>query len=223
MHEELINWLPILIALVAGFALGLAVSFALRIIQSRTARQLAEELFRESEERRNEVMEAVMGHIKASFGSLSLEALGRSTDEFLKLAKSRLDSDRAAGVKELEAKKGLIDEQLKRMGSELENVGRLVKELEKDRVEKFGDLTGQLKLAREQTADLASTTNALREALASTKQRGQWGERMAEDVLRAAGFVEGINYQKQKTMAGESVATAGSDWIDGMAPEGARR
>ena len=203
MHEELINWLPILIALVAGFALGLAVSFALRIIQSRTARQLAEELFRESEERRNEILESVMGHIKASFGSLSLEALGRSTDEFLKLAKSRLDSDRAVGVKELEAKKGLIDEQLKRMGSELENVGRLVKELEKDRVEKFGDLTGQLKLAREQTADLASTTNALREALASTKQRGQWGERMAEDVLKAAGFVEGINYQKQKTMAGK--------------------
>ena len=69
-------------------------------------------------------------------------------------------------------------------------------------MEKFGDLTGQLKLARDQTADLARTTNALRAALASTKKRGQWGERMAEDVLRAAGFSEGINYQKQKAMAG---------------------
>ncbi|HEO64616.1 MAG TPA: DNA recombination protein RmuC, partial [Spirochaetes bacterium] len=29
--------------------------------------------------------------------------------------------------------------------------------------------------------------------------RGQWGERMAEDVLKLSGFIEGINYQKQMT------------------------
>ena len=28
--------------------------------------------------------------------------------------------------------------------------------------------------------------------------RGQWGERMAEDVLQLAGFLEGINYHKQR-------------------------
>ena len=40
----------------------------------------------------------------------------------------------------------------------------------------------------------------LREALANTQARGQWGERMAEDVLRVAGFTEGINYLRQKTI-----------------------
>jgi len=40
----------------------------------------------------------------------------------------------------------------------------------------------------------------LREALANPQRRGQWGERMAEDVLRLAGFVEGINYEKQKQL-----------------------
>ena len=44
--------------------------------------------------------------------------------------------------------------------------------------------------------ELADTTH-LREALASPKARGQWGERMADDVLRAAGFVEGMSYRKQ--------------------------
>jgi DNA recombination protein RmuC len=38
---------------------------------------------------------------------------------------------------------------------------------------------------------------SLREVLASSKARGQWGERLADDVLRAAGFVEGVNYRKQ--------------------------
>jgi len=59
-----------------------------------------------------------------------------------------------------------------------------------------------LKTANEQTTALMQTANALREALASTKVRGQWGERMAEDVLRCAGFIENVNYLKQKTIEG---------------------
>ena len=41
-----------------------------------------------------------------------------------------------------------------------------------------------------------------REALSSTKARGQWGERMAEDVLQLAGFVENVNYRKQRALEG---------------------
>ena len=57
----------------------------------------------------------------------------------------------------------------------------------------------------EQTGKLQETTGQLKAALASTKARGQWGERMAEDVLRLAGFIEGVNYRKQKTL--ETVGT----------------
>ena len=72
--------------------------------------------------------------------------------------------------------------------------------LEKDREQKFGELTNQLKNAGEQTAKLTEVTGKLRESLASEKTRGQWGERMAEDVLRMAGFVEDMNYTKQNTI-----------------------
>jgi DNA recombination protein RmuC len=51
---------------------------------------------------------------------------------------------------------------------------------------------------------LNETTQRLRESLASPKVRGQWGERMADDVLRLAGFVEGVNYRKQALLAGAS-------------------
>ena len=39
-------------------------------------------------------------------------------------------------------------------------------------------------------------------ALANPQARGQWGERMAEDVLRLAGFVENVNYRKQTQIEG---------------------
>jgi DNA recombination protein RmuC len=194
------NWVSVLIALFAGFIVGLAVAFVMRLLQTNTAKQLADELFRESEAQRKESIDAVIENVKASFGSLSLDALSKSTEEFLKLARERLKSEREVSAKELDAKKGLIDHQLQRMTTELENVSKLMKDLEKDRVEKFGELATQLKTACEQTAALTQTTNTLREALASTKARGQWGERMAEDVLRLAGFIENVNYFKQKAI-----------------------
>ncbi len=174
------NWVELLGAVAGGIvAGGLLVAVAIRWMQARAARDLTEEM-------------------KASFGSLSLDALSR----FLDLAKTKLDAERDANAKDLEAKKGLIDQQLRQMTTELEKVSSLVKDLEKDRVEKFGQLATQLRATTEQTAALVQTTATLREALASTKARGQWGERMAEDVLRLAGFIENVNYVKQKAIAG---------------------
>jgi len=193
---------PLAATLVAGFLLGLAAAWMLGIIQAKTARELAEELFAESEEEKREQLETITDHLKDAFGSLSMEALSRSTEEFLKLARSRMEAERELGSRELEEKKGLIDRQLETMSSRMQSLSDLVGELEKDRVEKFGELAGKLHEVSRSTAQLNETTDTLRRALANTKARGQWGERMAEDVLKAAGFAEGINYQRQLTLEG---------------------
>ena len=96
----------------------------------------------------------------------------------------------------------LVDPRVAEMRTEMTKVSDMFRELEKDRENKFGQLTTQLRLVGEQTTALAATTGQLREALASSRARGQWGERMAEDVLRLIGFREGINYEKQATVAG---------------------
>ena len=200
LKENSMNWLSPLIGLAIGFALGLLAALLLRLIHGKTAKELAEEIFHESEAQKKANIDSIIENIKASFGSLSLDALSKSTEEFLKLAKERLESEREISVKELDAKKGLIDQQLQQMTSKLEDASRLMKELEKDRVKKFEQLANQLNTATQQTSALMQTTNLLREALASTKARGQWGERMAEDVLRVAGLIENVNYFKQKTI-----------------------
>ena len=58
----------------------------------------------------------------------------------------------------------------------------------------------ELRRQHEGLTALSEHTQQLREALASSKVRGQWGERMAEDVLRLAGFLEGVNYRRQATL-----------------------
>ena len=191
-------------ALLAGIVLGLCITLVFRLIQRKTGREIAQELFRESELQRQAGINIVIENLKDSFAKLSLDALSSATEEFLKLAQVKLQSEREGNTQELETKKELIDQQLRRMTSELENVSKLMKDLEKDRTQKFGELTSQLQNSSQQTQALMQTTSSLREALSSTKARGQWGERMAEDVLRLAGFIENVNYVKQKTIEGGS-------------------
>jgi hypothetical protein len=53
-----------------------------------------------------------------------------------------------------------------------------------------------------QTRSQTSARDAARGASPTRTARGQWGERMAEDVLRLAGFVENVNYVKQTQLEG---------------------
>ena len=113
-----------------------------------------------------------------------------AVDTVVAIAGDRLDQHARAGTAELDLRTQDINRQLVQ-------VTELVATLQKDRANQHGELLSGLDAARRASTELAGTTGQLREALASPKARGAWGERMAEDVLRRAGMVEGINYRKQ--------------------------
>ena len=77
--------------------------------------------------------------------------------------------------------------------------------LQVEGAQQHGQLITNLRNATASTQALMETTQQLRQALASPKARGQWGERMADDVLRTAGMVEGVTYRKQTGIAGGSI------------------
>ena len=185
---------------IIGVVFGSVLVFIVQLLRRKEAKEIARELISESDSQRVQDLEVLIMRIKESFGSLSLEALSKNTEEFLKVANETLSKQTQSGEKELEGKKQLIDQTLGVMKEDLQKVQELVKNFEKDRENKFGELANQLKYTAEQTGRLQETASQLKSVLASTKARGQWGERMAEDVLRLAGFVEGINYQKQKAL-----------------------
>jgi DNA recombination protein RmuC len=185
---------------VVGLLTGATIVLIINRIRRVEAQQLARELVAQTASDKVQDLEVLISRIKDSFGALSLDALSKNTEQFLKLANETLAKQTQLGEKELEGKKKLIDQTLEAIKEDLHKVENLVTDFEKDREQKFGELASQLKSTAEQTGKLQQTASQLRSALASTKARGQWGERMAEDVLRLAGFVEGINYQKQKAL-----------------------
>lgn len=129
------------------------------------------------------------------------EVLDKSTKDLKDSNKSYLDhlTEKAETQtkehnKELDSKKELIDQRLTDMDVKLGKVERLVQDLQTDRKSQYSALGQQLQ-------SLTATTSKLETALADNRARGQWGERIAEDILRLLGFIEGVNYDKQATTA----------------------
>jgi DNA recombination protein RmuC len=191
-----------ILTFIGGVVFGALVVIIIQLTRKREARDIARELVYETEAEKTKDLEVFLGRVKDSLGSMSLDALKKSSEEFLKLAESRLSLQTQSGEKDLEGKKKLIDQTLDAMRGDIQKVQDAVSAFERDRVQKYGELSAHLRTAAEQTAKLQDTANHLRQALVSTKARGLWGERMAEDVLQLAGFVEGVNYLRQKVLEG---------------------
>lgn len=91
-----------------------------------------------------------------------------------------------------------VENSVKTLKDELERYARLVREFENDRNKKYGNLENELKNASLTTGRLQETTAHLTSILGNVKKRGEWGERMAEDIIALCGLQENVNYRKQK-------------------------
>lgn len=133
------------------------------------------------------------------------ESLRATVDTVVSIASSKLGDQLAAGKMVIDRERQSVVQQVGSVESELRRVADLVAELRQEAAQQNGQLSSGLEQSARITSALADTTQSLQRALASPTSRGQWGERMAEDVLRAAGFLEGTSYHKQTKLASGGV------------------
>lgn len=177
---------------------GLALEKGLKI-EAATRLEESQKNLQEQVERINSIEKKLVETFKA----LSLDALTKNTDEFKKyadefiqLAEEKLKFQALEGKKELEGKKDLIDRSVQAIDKTLSEMQKKVEDVAKGNiavstlVQQHGEITTRLK----------ETTERLSHVLASSKKRGKWGERMAEDIMRLIGMAEGVNYIRQKTL-----------------------
>ncbi len=182
---------------IVGVIVGAGLVLLILALRRRPTQELARELIDRAQAEKLDDLQRILDQVKGAFATLSQEALTINSEQFLRLAETKLSAQTKQGETSLEAKKKLIDETVRQMAARLTELSGAVQNFDKDRRESHGALVKHLETATQATTALQVTAGQLREALASPKRRGQWGERMAEDVLRLAGFVEGVNYQKQ--------------------------
>lgn len=104
--------------------------------------------------------------------------------------------------KEREEKVHRIFEQMQR---ELKEHRAYADALDKERIKTFSELKQSVTSQAELTERLRTSTEKLNSILSNSRLRGQFGERVAEDILKASGLIEGTHYTKNKTQ--ETVAT----------------
>jgi DNA recombination protein RmuC len=145
-------------------------------------------------------LDGTQKHIDERLGAI-VSALETKVDSVDKLVAERVGGMAESVGERVGGMSKSLGHQVTAMSGELGQLRTLVAQLQKERAQQHGQFVESLESAARQQQLLTETTQHLREALASPQARGQWGERMAEDVLRTAGMREGINYRKQRTLA----------------------
>ncbi|MDE7169079.1 MAG: DNA recombination protein RmuC, partial [Mucispirillum sp.] len=147
-----------------------------------------------SENRFNAVLNQAAESMKSSFAEISLETIGKTTG----IMSETLKSEREVSAKEIAGQKEVIEKRIEVLNGELAKLTALIGSVENSRNMQMGELKSIIDDSRLKTGELMKVTSGLRETLSSKQDRGQWAERMADDILNYAGLKEGINYVRQQ-------------------------
>jgi len=196
----------IAIVLAAGLAAAvLALAYVIGARAARAGAQAADERLSVVVEQQAVLLEQQATQLEARLGMEREHTVRSAADMAAKLAGEKLGDSMTSGTRLLDLRSDAFEKRVDGLMSQVERLGDVVSRLHRDGASQHSELLTGLKEAQSSTRALAETTGHLREALASPKARGQWGERMADDVLRHAGMVEGVSYRKQTGIAGGSI------------------
>ncbi len=135
------------------------------------------------------------------------QSVQAAVEQVITMSREQLGAQTQAADAAFAGRHRMIDQRLgevqQGVQTDLKRLSELVGRLGESTSERFGQVDRSLQVHAEITSTLAGTTASLREALASSNARGQWGERMAEDVLQRAGFHPGVNYVKRTAVTGD--------------------
>jgi len=120
----------------------------------------------------------------------------KARDETIAMASKSITD---ASAQELNARSARIDQTLQTVQqnvvTRLNDLDQTIQRLQQNSAQQYGTMEKVVGMLNKRTENL-------NEVLSSSQARGQWGERLAEDILRTAGMVEGVNYTKQSTITG---------------------
>ena len=141
----------------------------------------------------SKALTAMMAELRKERESLADESR-KSQAESIRLA---TESIVKSGADQLGSKAEAIDVGLRAVADsvsqKLKDVDTAINNLREMNSQQYGSVERAVEA-------LTKRTDNLNDVLSNSQARGQWGERLAEDMLRAAGFVEGVNYEKQATI-----------------------
>ncbi len=147
---------------------------------------------------RSRERETVSKQIEHSLQRVFPQVLQNANEQLITLADQKLKAEKQDIHTDLHNKKSIIEDMVKHLREEMEKNSESLRKAETERVGSFSQLKQELEQQRVLTDQLMNTTKALRNVLSNNQMRGQFGEQVAEDLLKMAGFTHGIDYEMNK-------------------------
>ena len=132
-----------------------------------------------------------------TFKALSADALKFSSEQFLQLAKTSLQSHTEEAKGDLEQRKQAIENLVKPVAESLGKFETRIGEIEKAREGAYVELKTQVRALSEGQLGLQRETAQLVKALRQPVGRGQWGEIQLRRVVQLAGMQEHCDFETQ--------------------------
>ena len=121
--------------------------------------------------------------------------LDQANESLIRMANEKLSGESKQNRIDMENKRQEIERMVKEMQKYLETS-------DKERIGTFSALKNSLEEYKKITEQLSVSTEGLKKALSNNQIRGQFGEEVADELLKMAGFVRGVDYEFNKEQEG---------------------
>ena len=148
---------------------------------------------------------AILGNsLEDKIARISGEALKNNTEQFLTYAREILGAQKNEIKVDLEGKKSAINELINEIRKDLHKNEERISRYDEERIKSYSALSKELQSYKEITGDLKVSTDKLKDLLSNNQMRGAFGESVADNLLKMAGFVVGQDYVRNEAQQTES-------------------
>lgn len=137
--------------------------------------------------------------------SLIHKVFGMSANQIAEQSKQLLAGEKEVIQTDLTNKHRAMEQLYTQLQKSITQSQDYLQKTENDRNKMFGEMRNAIIEHKKTTETLQVSTEALHKLLQNNQQRGQWGERIIEDLLRSAGLIEGIHYLRQAPLPGLTI------------------
>jgi len=133
---------------------------------------------------------------KNVFNELMNEGMGKLTQ----ISKDALKADKEVISTDLKNKKEAMEGMVKKIEEDLEKRHKELIESRTENMKYFGDIKRQIEEHQKATKDLETSAAKLARVMSNNQVRGEWGEKILEDILISSGLEKGVHYKTQEVM-----------------------
>ncbi len=130
------------------------------------------------------------------------KVFGMSANKVAEQSKQILQGEKDHIKTDLANKQEIFEKLVKQLQDSMKVQQDEIRNLEKDRTLTFSQLRTSIEEQNKQTEALKTSTQGLERILSNNQTRGEWGERIIEDILQANGLIEGTQYVRQAFLKG---------------------